>query len=55
MWEDGEREGNRAQWTSNHQVVEVVVANRQAQVVLSAYRAGGVEVDGFPNWQYGIQ
>jgi hypothetical protein len=25
------------------------------KVGLSAYGAGGVEVNGFPNWQFGIQ
>jgi hypothetical protein len=40
----------------NHQVVEVVVEQGNPRwVVLSAYGAGGVEVNGFTNWQFGIQ
>ena len=55
VWQYRKIASNNAQWTTNHQVVEVVVAKRQPQVVLSAYGAGGVEVNGFPNWQFGIQ
>ena len=55
VWQYRKLASNNAQWTNNHQVVEVVVAQRQPQVVLSAYSAGGVEVNGFPNWQFGIQ
>jgi hypothetical protein len=49
---------SKQQRAMDHQppkVVEVVVAKRQPQVVLSAYGAGGVEVNGFLNWQFGIQ
>jgi hypothetical protein len=64
VWQHRKLASNNAQWTNNHQVVEVVVAKRQPQVALSAYGAGGgqriselavVEVNGFPNWQFGIQ
>ena len=55
VWQYRKLASNNAQWTNNHQVVEVVVEKRQPQVVLSAYGAGGVEVNGFPNWQFGIQ
>jgi hypothetical protein len=54
VWQHRKLASNNAQWTNNHQVVEAVVAKRQPQVVLSAYGAWGVEVNGCPNWQFGI-